>query len=141
MYLSLMILSHKICLHTNALQEEYFCKASGVARFAYNYALDEWRRQFAAGGKPSEGRIRKQLNSIKAEQFPWMSEVTKNAPQQAIKNLGTAYKNYFNDIAKYRRGELKRERVRCPDFKRKGDHDSFRADNGTDTFKVEGKSH
>jgi len=28
--------------------------------------------------------LRRQLNSIKAKQFPWMLEVTKNAPQMAI---------------------------------------------------------
>jgi putative transposase len=61
-----------------------------------------------------------------------MSEVTKNAPQQAIKNLGTAYANFFGDVKKYRRGEIARKRVRVPKFKQKGRHDSFRADNGPD---------
>jgi len=27
-----------------------------------------------------------------------MNEVTKNAPQQAIKNLGRAYANFFEDL-------------------------------------------
>jgi putative transposase len=62
--------------------------------------------------------LRKQLNVIKDEQFPWMSEVTKNAPQQAIKNLGTAFRNFFEGRASF------------PTFKKKGIHDSFRADNG-----------
>jgi transposase len=39
--------------------------------------------------------LRKELNAIKAEQFPWMRDVTKNAPQQAIKNLGKSYTNFF----------------------------------------------
>ena len=28
----------------------YFARASGTARFAYNWALAEWRRQYKAGG-------------------------------------------------------------------------------------------
>jgi transposase len=47
--------------------------------------------------------LRRQLNALKDEQFPWMREVTKNAPQQGIKNLGRAYGNFFEDLAKHRR--------------------------------------
>ena len=50
-----------------------------------------------------------------------MMEVTKNAPQQAIKNLGTAFKNFFEGRARYPR--FKKKRV---------SRDSFRADNGPD---------
>jgi transposase len=49
-----------------------------------------------------------------------MREVTKNAPQQGIKNLGRAYANFFEDLAKHRRGELPRKRLRFPMFKKKG---------------------
>jgi len=134
-----MILTHKICLQPIPAQEEYFRRASGVARFAYNWALSEWKRQYEAGEKPSEGKLHKQLNAVKAEQFPWMLEVTKVAPQQAIKNLGAAYRNFFDDLKKYRRGELRYDRIRRPDFKRKGGRDSFRAENGPDTFAFDGK--
>jgi putative transposase len=68
----------------------------------------------------------------RAAQFPWMAEVTKNAPQQAIKNLGKAYANFFDDLKKYWRGEADWKRVRVPKFKKKGRHDSFRVDNGPD---------
>ncbi len=83
-----MILAHRVRLVPTPPQEERFRQACGVARFAYNWGLAEWRRRYAAGEKPSEVVLRKALNAIKHEQFPWMAEVTKNAPQQAIKNLG-----------------------------------------------------
>jgi putative transposase len=127
-----MILAHRIRLVPTAAQESYFVRACGVARFAYNWALAEWQRQYAAGEKPSEAALRKQLNALKPEQFPWMLEVTKNAAQQGIKNLGRAYDNFFEDLEKYRRNELPWKRVRVPTFKQKGRHDSFRADNGPD---------
>jgi putative transposase len=56
-----------------------------------------------------------------------MREVTKAAPQQAIKNLGQAFARFFTQEAHY------------PRFKKKGVHDSFRADNGPGTFRCEGK--
>jgi len=117
-----MLSSHKIALAPNNKQATYFAKASGVARFAYNWALSEWQRQYQAGEKPNETALRRQLNSIKHEQFPWMQEVTKNAPQMAIINLGKAYKNFFSGKAKY------------PRFKKKGIHDGFQLTN--DQFSI-----
>lgn len=54
-------------------QEEQFRRACGVARFAYNWALAEWQRQFASGEKPSEAALRRKLNAIKAVEFPWIA--------------------------------------------------------------------
>ena len=127
-----MILAHRIRLVPNVAQERYFARACGVARFAYNWALAEWQRQYRAGGKPSEVALRKQLNARKDMDFPWMREVSKNAPQQAIKNLGRAYANFFDDLAKHRRKDLPWKRIRVPHFKKKGRHEGFRADNGPD---------
>src|SRR3990167_579080 len=113
-----MLLVHKIELKPNNKQKTYFKKSCGVARFAYNWGLTEWKKQYESGEKPSEVSLRRQLNAIKATEFPWMSEVTKVAPQQAIKNLGSAFNRFFKRQGKY------------PKFKKKGIRDSFRADNG-----------
>ena len=117
-----MIIAHKIALDPTAEQACSFARACGTARFAYNWALAEWKRQYQAGGKPSEAALRRQLNAVKRTEFPWMLAVTKTAPQQAIKNLGAAFKRFFSGQARY------------PRFKKKGVHDSFRADNGPGTF-------
>ena len=127
-----MILAHRIRLVPTREQDVYLRRACGVARFAYNWALAQWKQKYAAGERPSEVTLRKTLNAIKGERFPWMGEVTKNAPQQAIKNLGRAYANFFDDLAAYRRGELAWKRVRVPRFKKKGHSERFRADNGPD---------
>lgn len=118
-----MIRVHKIRLYPNDRQATLFAKSCGVARFAYNWALAEWKRQYEAGEKPNEAKLRKQLNAIKHDQFPWMSEVSKNAPQQAIKNLGIAFKNTFSRLKNGAKPGF-------PRFKRKGIRDRFRADNG-----------
>ena len=127
-----MLLVHKIELKPNNKQATYFAKACGVSRFAYNWALDRWGKQYAEGMRPKESELRKELNHIKAQAFPWMQEVTKVAPQQAIKNLGKAFIRFFKKQGKY------------PKFKKKGIHDAFRADNGPskkgeDAVNVEGK--
>ena len=124
-----MLRVHKIKLNPNQDQEIYFRKACGVARHAYNWALATWKRQYEAGEKPNEANLRKQYNAIKPVEFPWTLEVTKCAPQQAIKNAGTAYKNFFDRLKKGKKGRD----VGYPKFKKKGLRDSFRADNGPAT--------
>ena len=126
-----MIISHKIRLNPSNKQATYLAKAAGTARFAYNWALAEWQTQYAAWKndhtqpKPSQFSLRKQLNAIKREQFPWMLDVTKNAPQMAIIQLGAAFNNFFAGRAKY------------PQFKKKGkSRDSFTLTN--DQFSLDG---
>ena len=123
--------AHKIELVPNKKQEEYFVKACGVARFAYNWALEQWNKQYQAYKqdnslpKPNEFDLRKQLNAIKQEQYPFLLEVTKCAPQQAIKNLGKAFTGFFKKQNKY------------PRFQKKGKNDSFYMDNSV--IEVAGK--
>jgi putative transposase len=111
-----MIRAHRIALDPNDVQRTYFAKACGTARFAYNWALAEWKRQYAAGEKPNQLALRRTLNSIKRVRFPWMLDVAKNAPQMAIINLGTAFKNFFDDLKKYERREISAKRIRRPRF-------------------------
>ena len=74
--------------------------------------------------KPSQQSLRRQLNAIKREQFPWMLEVTKCAPQMAIIQLGQAFQNFFAGRARY------------PQFRKKGVHDRFTLTN--DQFSIDG---
>jgi putative transposase len=117
-----MIRAHKIRLFPNEDQSVYLRKACGVARFAYNYALSEWKAQYEAGLKPNEGMLRKHLNAVKREKFPWMLEVTKCAPEQAIRNLGTAFGDFFKAVKQGKK-------TGYPKFKKKGQRDSFYIDN------------
>lgn len=115
--------AHKIKLEPTSEQELYFIRACGTARFAYNWGLSEWMRMHADGESVSEAHLQKKLNSIKRAQFPWMLDVTKAVPQQALKNLGIAYDNFFRNVKAGRKPGF-------PKFKKKGVRDSFRADNG-----------
>ncbi|WP_290003732.1 RNA-guided endonuclease InsQ/TnpB family protein [Faucicola atlantae] len=139
-----VIRGHIIRLDPTDKQATYFAKACGVARLAYNWALAEWQNQYKldkayrddclANGieidtsklnKPSQGKLRKQLNAIKRTQFPFMLEVTKCSPQLAIMQLGDAFKRFFKGEAKY------------PQFRKKGVNDRFSLSN--DQFRIDGK--
>lgn len=126
-----MLRAHKIALDPNNVQATHLARACGVARFAYNWALAEWTRQYEAWKadnslpRPNQMALRRQLNAIKRSEFPWMLEVTKCAPQLAIMQLGEAFRNFFALRAKY------------PKFRRKGIHDRFSISN--DQFQIESR--
>ena len=139
-----MIKGHVIRLEPNNKQATYFAKACGVARLTYNWALSEWQRQYQADktyrdycttnnlpiddsqlNKPSQGKLRKQLNAIKREQYPFMLEVTKCSPQMAIIQLGDAFNRFFKGQAKY------------PKSRKKGKDDRFTLSN--DQFRIDGQ--
>ncbi|MBK8754025.1 MAG: transposase [Candidatus Competibacteraceae bacterium] len=120
------VLTHRIELKPNKIQEALFRQCVGASRLAYNWALAEWQRQFEAGEKPNEAALRRQFNAIKPIEFPWILDLPKSVPQQAIKNVGRAYQRFFQKQSQF------------PRFKRRGVHDSARLDNGPGTFQCDG---
>src|ERR1700744_3614085 len=122
-----MLLVHKIALDPNMAQRGYFARAAGTARFAWNWALGEWKSQYKAGGKPTEVSLRKQLNGVKRDLFPWMFDVSKCAVQEAIIDLGSAFRGFFEKPTAY------------PWFKQKDAKPSFCAANEAGTFRADGK--
>lgn len=136
-----IIRGHIIRLDPTNKQATHFSKACGVARLAYNWALGQWKKQYeqdknyrddcqAKGitidenrlNKPSQGKLRRQLNAIKREKYPFMLEVTKCSPQLAIMQLGDAFKRFFKGESGY------------PTFRKKGVNDRFSLSN--DQFKL-----
>jgi putative transposase len=114
-----MLRAHKIRLNPTPEQEQYFRKASGTARFVYNWGLAEVKRALSEGRKPDSALdLKVRFNAIKREQFPWVYEVTKCAAEGAFRNLGAALANFFAS----KRGQRKGKRLGFPKFKsrRKG---------------------
>ena len=129
-----VLIAHRIALDPTDAQRSHFAQAAGIARFSWNWALAEWRRQYAAHRadpslpQPTEAALRRALNRRKRAEFPWMYDVTKCASQEAVIDLGMAFQAFFRKQARY------------PRFKQRGRaRDSFCAANETGTFRVDGK--
>src|SRR5918996_5451153 len=110
-------------LDPHARQRMLLAKHAGTARFAWNWALGERMRRYreCLGGQRFTNAIEqhRQLNARKATEWPWMYEVSKCAPQEALRDLDRAFGNFV----------LARKASRyCgfPRFKRKGVDDAFR---------------
>jgi putative transposase len=122
--------AYRYQLDPNNRQRSFLHQHAGVARFTYNWGLEQRINLF----KTNQGQARftdamkqhKLLTSLKRTQFSWMHEVSKCAPQEALRDLHRAFQNFY-------RGRKKGKRIGFPKFKRKGVRDSFRL-NGTIHF-------
>ena len=107
-------------LDPNVQQRILLAKHAGAARFAYNWGLAR-RIALYDESKQSTNAIaqHKELNALKKTEFPWMYEVSKCAPQEALRNLDNTFRNFFRGIKEGRK-------VGFPRFKKKGSNDSCR---------------
>ena len=72
-----------------------FNRASGCARYAYNWARDTWFAKKGAGQESVTcAELRKEFNAQKAD---WMYESPKGAMDQAIKNFVLAKKRHYEN--------------------------------------------
>ena len=86
-----------------------------VARFVYNYFLRQRMNYYAENAKGlSYFDNTTALTQLKKQpEFEWLNNVIAQSLQQALRNLDTAYSNFFKKLARF------------PKFKRKQDHQSF----------------
>jgi putative transposase len=117
-------------LKPNVNQRILLAKHAGAARFAFNWGLNR-RIILYEEEKKSTNAIEQHrlLNDLKGTEFPWLYEVSKCAPQEALRDLDRAFQNFF-------RGLKTGRQIGFPSFKKKGDHDSFRL---TGVIKIEEK--
>lgn len=112
--------SYRYELKPNNKQKTLLAKHAGCARFAYNWGLARRIEEHKETQKSSNSiEQHRQLNALKKTEFPWMYEVSKCAPQEALRDLDKAYKNFFRSL---KRGK----KIGFPKFKKKGVHGSFR---------------
>jgi len=109
-------------LDPNDRQRTILAKHAGAARFAWNWALARRIEKF----QKNEGKAKftnaveqhRELNLMKKTEFPWMYEVSKCAPQEALRNLDKAFRAFWKG--------RKKKKVGFPKFKKKGRDDAFR---------------
>lgn len=110
-------------LKPNRAQISFLKKHAGCARFAWNWGLAERIRLWQEEKKSTNAiEQHRKLNALKKSEIPWMYEVSKCAPQEALRDLDKAFRNFFDKRAKF------------PRFKKKGTHDSFRLTGAIRTY-------
>jgi putative transposase len=88
--------AYKTELDLNDWQRTACRKHAGAARWTYNWGLTRKQETYTATGKsPSAIDLHRELNALKRTDVPWMYEVSKCAPQEALRNLDVAFAHFF----------------------------------------------
>ena|GEM_PF-894277 len=125
-----MLVGFKTELNPNNKQATSFSKHSGVARHACQIGLNAVKAILDHNKEnqtnklllPTAVDLHKWLvSSVKPDLF-WYNEVSKCTPQEALRNLMLAFKDFFKGK------KIRGKRVGFPQFKKKGRHDSFYLD-------------
>ena len=108
--------SYRYRLEPTEEQKVLLNKHFGSTRFIYNHFLNEKNNQYKETKKSDNYKKQaEKLTYLKNEEGTlWLNEVNSQCLQQSLKNLETAFKNFFKKTSKY------------PKFKSKKGKNSFR---------------
>ena len=120
--------AYKFRIYPNKVQKLLLAKTFGCVRFVYNYYLAKRVEAYKAEGKTlSFYDCSKDLTSLKQE-LEWLREPDKCALQNTLRDLDSAYKNFFKEHSGF------------PKFKSKKNHDfSYRSSFFNNNIKFCGK--
>lgn len=104
--------AHSIRLNPTPEQEQYFLRASGVARFSYNWGLAEYKRLKAEGQRADWNQLKKDFRARSTAEFPFVKEVTKCAAEEAIADLRRSIGTYY-------KAKPKNRKLRFPSFRKR----------------------
>ncbi|HEY4388943.1 MAG TPA: RNA-guided endonuclease TnpB family protein [Ktedonobacteraceae bacterium] len=117
--MSVRVCGYKTELDLNNTQMTACRKHAGAARWAYNWGLRRYLEERAAGRKaPNAISLHKELNALKQMDLPWMYEVSKCAPQESLRDLEKAFKNFWRRCQLKKQGQW-RGKLGFPRFKSK----------------------
>ena len=109
-------------LYPNDKQKELINKSLGVARFIYNYFLDFKKKEYELHkNKYSAFDLIKKLPELN-KGYPFLKEVDSCLLRCSIFNLDDAFNRFYNGSG-------------YPNFKKKGNKDSYKTNNITSTYK------
>lgn len=105
----------KVTLIPNQSQEILINKSIGCARFVYNHFLALKQELYLTEQKTLNYNTCSQRLTLLKKEIEWLQEVDKFALQNSLRNLETAYKNFFADLKKVKG----KKKVGFPKFKKK----------------------
>lgn len=112
-----VVRGYKTELDLNKTQITACKKHAGCARKAFNWGLARKQEARAAGlPMPNAKQLHKELNALKATAFPYMYEVSKCAPQEALIDLDDAFTHFFRKAKRKQQGQF-HEKCGYPKFK------------------------
>lgn len=110
-----MLRAYKYRIYPTADQKILFAKTFGCCRFVYNWALNLKIAAYKSDKETlSNVYLTNRMKSELKQENEWLSEVNSQSLQSSLRNLDTAYKNFFRD-----------KKVGFPRFKSRKNNQSF----------------
>lgn len=121
-----MRLSYRAEIRPTPRQRQALLQHAGNARYAYNWGLHQHRaayKQWVELGKPKKWRgwpnaisLHRDLNALKKLPvedggIPWMYEASKAAPQEALRDLDRAFRNFLSGRTRYPRFKSRSRKI------------------------------
>lgn len=119
----------KLRLYPNKTQRSLIDQTLGCCRFVYNWGLEKRITDYKNGIKTGYCQTSKMLTELKhTDEFAFLKQASAAALQQSLRDLDSAYTNFFAKRTKY------------PRFKSKHNHrQSYRTLNNNNTIRIENK--
>jgi putative transposase len=116
---------YKYALRVNNKERTLLQQCAGTSRFSWNWGLAQRLKRYKTntGSErfPDAMKQHKKINQLKKTAFSWMYKYSKCIPQEALRDLDQAFKNFTTSRKK------KGNKVGFPKFKKKNRYkDSFR---------------
>jgi putative transposase len=81
---------------------------AGTARWAYHWGLARKQESYHdTGTSPTAIDLHRDLNALNQTEVAWLYEVSKCAPQEALRNLDSAFAHFFRRCQLKQQGRLK----------------------------------
>lgn len=111
-----MLRAYKYRIYPTPEQEDLFSKTFGCCRYVYNWALNLKIAAYKSDRKTlGNVYLTNLMKSDLKERCEWLKEVNSQSLQSALRNLDTAYANFFRNT----------HAVGFPKFKSRKNHQSF----------------
>ena len=120
----LVIRGYKYKLRVNNKERSFLTQCAGTARFTWNWGLAQRMKRYRTNTENERFtdamKQHKEINYLKQTAFNWMYNYSKCIPQEALRDLDQAFKNFST-------GRKKGKKIGFPKFKKKYKcKDSFR---------------
>ncbi len=93
--------AYKYRIYPNKQQQQQLAVQFGHARFIFNYGLDARKKAFKETGKGLSYTATALLLPKLKQDLPWLKEADSQVLQQKLKDLDTAYVNFFQGRTGY----------------------------------------
>ena len=119
--------AYKFRIYPNKEQQEKIIRNFGCSRFVYNFFLDLRINLYDDEKKSLSYKDCSKLLTGLKDDFPWLRDADSTCLQTSLRDLDTAYKNFFRDKS-----------IGFPKFKSKRHRQSYRMVNNHDSVRIEG---